>query len=243
MGLRSIFAQRDKPTPMGAAAPELHSIAAGVAAGSPPMYGDELPDVVNYSPREARSWRGRLEFGAPSTPATDTADAQLRIAHTGQGSPDPRAVWGSASPAGLNFTAPHGVEQRAFDPAAHVVAVNPQGAPVRNRAGSTGEDTARPSTFAAALFQRPFDQFAEYGPSSIDKLPMISPIASVPIQDTAGIAGALPSASGTTARAMEAIGVRVNTFRTIPSAWDEQLVDNGGAAAQVSSARSRGWRA
>lgn len=241
MGFRSIFAKREQPAPVGAAEPDLHTSSAGVAAGSPPQYGDELPDVVNYSPREARSWRGRLEFGAPAAPATDTADAQLRLAHAGAGAPDPRAVWGAASPAGALFTAPHGVELREFNPAEAVAPVNPQGAPARNRAGSTGEDPARPSTFAAAIFQRPFDQFAEYGPSSVDKLPMISPLASQPIQDHAPVAGALPSASGTTARAMEAIGVRGNTFRTIPATWDEQLVSDE-TPTPVESARARGWR-
>lgn len=234
---------REKPAPVGANVPDAHAasfVPAVSIVGGPAA--DELPDAINYSPRTVRSYRGREEFGALQGPAYDTPDAQLRGEHAHTGPIDPRAVWGAAMPAGALFTAPPAVELRQLDPAAAVVE-DAQAAPTRNRAGSTGEDTARASTFSSYLFVRPFDQSAEYGPTSVDKLPMTSPLAAHPIRDTAGVPGGLPSPSGDgPAAGMEAIGTRMNTFRTIPGNWDDQLVANAGAAVSDAAARNSGWR-
>jgi len=238
----------DTSSTLGAAMPGAHTAAATPAVVE--VFGDELPNTSHYAPRAARSYRGRQSFAPPQGPATAESHGSLPSAHVGYGSPDPRGVWGgTAGHTGPTDERLRPAEEVNLQQQAVPVVAHAEGPPMEFRAGGGGKDNTRSSRFALALFARPFDQWASYGPSATPKIPSASPLASRPLSYAESVRGALPAPGGGGPTGMEAVGGQPNSVRLLPRAWDVALVNNGTAApvadrngGQVTSQRAAGWR-
>lgn len=124
-----------------------------------------------------------------------------------------------------------------------------QAAPDPPRAGSTGADPARPSQVPRWLFFRLFDQGIAQRLGE-QKIALASPLASTPISHANDTPDGVPNPGGAGSTGMQPISAQRNSFRLIPTPWDEQLVNTGAvsptydpAQAASSSQRSRGYRA
>lgn len=239
-----------------AAVPQAHTATA--IPGVIDVPGDELPDLVSDAHASSRKWRGVETPGrAQGTPATSTGGGGVLVNdHAQVGVPNPRAVWNTDTPAG-EHAGPIGADAELRRPQTETlgnfrveVDRDPQQAPMPPRAGSTGDDPARPAQLVGWTFLRAFDKWAaeNLAPPGLDKVAYRSPLASRPIDYTNAVPGMLPSPGGGQAtEPVGRVGPQPNSVRLLPRAWDELLVNNGtGQAAAVQTSeqtrRATGWR-
>ena len=203
---------------------------------------DDDYQLVNASPREARSYRLAQYAATPAGPATDQTMGATPSVHADRGQADARHVWGGTA----GTTGP----AEAQRPAAEVISAGVMGeainsaAPIdRPRAGSTSADPTRPSVMPKWFFLRAFDQWAQYGVPALDKLEMASPIASRPLAFDAPVAHAIPSAGGSGDTRTEGVGIPGLTTRLLPAPWDTQNMapEQTAGVAHTDQQRARGW--
>ena len=234
-------------------APQTHSPSATVVES--PTVEPAMPAVVSLASREVRGWRARVYADAtpPREIPTEVDGDKLAAGHARPGHPDPNAreLWDAPAQAGnpghVREDQQPAPELLANTPAGANV-VTPAPAPVRPRAGFTGEDNTREAKGWRWLFLRPFDQWAAEHPGSLDKLPSAGPLASRPPTFVEAVSGAVPApGGGFSAPGMTPVGGERNSVRLLPRAWDAAVVNDGAGqqdatAARSSSARARGWR-
>lgn len=200
--------------------------------------GTNMPaqDTPAYATSYFRSFRPSEPATAPQFAGTEAnLPAQLSD-HMTLGKPDERR--------GVNTRV---ATDRSLEaqPEAHALTWNtqsfaPQQAPVRARAGFTGEDPARAARTVRNLYQRAFDQ--TIGQIMGVKQMMAAPLAQLPLDQADAAPGALPSASPAGANRKAGWGLMPNTYRLLPRPWDEQLVTGGTstAAYDAMAAQARG---
>lgn len=224
--------------------PEAHLASAPLPASvQDEMHRDDDLQPANYSPRESRSYRA-VAYGAPAAgPATEAVMGSQIDAHTTAGRPDPRAVWGGTAghPGATDESLRTSPE--VLDNSRAVEAINVQPLIAQPKAGSTSADNTRESSMPRWLFFRPFDQWAQYGPAAVDKIPSASPLASRPLAFAAPLEHAIPSAGGTGDTLAQGDSLGQNTVRYLPQPWDEDVVTTNVAAttSHDASQRARGW--
>lgn len=226
-----------------AATPEAHT--SGVVVDDP---RDELPGAAqlaaDFPQRGAFAFRmtGR-PMTYPNMTARDQGAAGTSTAsvHASLGQPDPRRQSDTLTTAGYPVSperTSNSREEFTSDP--HGAVVNPVSAALTvNKAGSTSNDPAHIAGMPRYLYNRPFDQWAAHHPLEISKLPMPSPLASVPIQQTMPTPGGGVSpggVSGTTS--LDPVGVWRNTVRMTPVPYDETAV----VGTNVQPVTARRWR-
>lgn len=211
---------------------------------------DALEDAGDeYAGRQAaptvnRAFRALTRAGNAAGDVALGDDQTTRArAHLDRGRPDPRR--NDQVPSG-HPSAPETPFQSQGEErhnARHDVAINPESAPTRPRQGFTGADPTRAARFQFVTLLRRFDQaIGRQHPGPITKVAMDSPLAARP-PERKRLAGARPSATGSTGTGMTPAGPQRNTFRLVPGAWDERLVNDGSRATDAAaSRRDRGWR-
>jgi hypothetical protein len=218
---------------------------------------DQLPDAgINYAPSSPRAFRAQPRFGTPPGPDTDrpTAGESYTDVHMSRGKPTERQQWGALYPAGYQQP-----KQESLRPSPEYLAnERTDRSPAirveidRPRAGSIGTDPTRPSMVPTWLFNRPFDQWAEYGPAhGLPKIEQPSPLASTPLHFANPVPYSVPYAGGDAPTFMQPVGIQPNTMRIVPRAWDDLLVATGRGvdvpesvpiAGTEGQRRARGWR-
>lgn len=244
------------PGQVGAAAtPAAHTADAPVRGYDPAE--DEIAvdrrTMADVVPAEVRRWRAPARAIAPAAAGPAAADGvggAMPMAHADPGRPDPRHVWDSGPIGAAGYPLPK-TEGLYPSPETLInvrpdVVIAPSPAPVRVRAGSTGDDATRPATVPLWLFFRPFDKWSSEanGITGVTKIEEASPTASLPIHDTADVIEPIPSAGGwRAASGMAGAGASPNTTRLIPRSWDELLITTAQTGTPEAARRAGGWRA
>lgn len=233
------------PAQVGAAnVPDAHlSDDAPGAQSGVDFTGDEFESWPSSTvPSSARNWRSSGRSATPAVGIGLGTDQTTRAnEHANPGKPDGRRT---ERELGGHPGSPELVSLSPSPESPHndrdAVAINPEPAPQRARQGFTGADPARVAQTQRTHFIRPFDQNMAQHPGPVEKVGQANPTAARP-PDRARLLGGLPSPMGSESSAREGVSAQLNTFRLRPRAWDELLVNEGGAPAPV-SARARGWR-
>ena len=198
--------------------------------------GDSLPA---QPPATVPASRLRLRMAPTTGPAAPVGQAAERDRHLSPGTPDPRRTGGPhGDPAAGAPDAGDYVNRRTPADVHHTPG------PTRNRAGSTSADPARPAKMPHAFTIRPFDKWRNPTPGAVPKIEQPAPsAASAPM--VRHPRGTRPNPAGNTPdTARGVVAAHRNTFRLIPTPWDEQLITTGNpAAAAPPNRRATGWRA
>lgn len=220
----------------------IHDKAAAPAASAQLLdTGDTLPTVAPTTARAGLRLRlPQQTTGADAAPGTEAAE---RDRHLGPGVPDARRTGG-----------PHGdpaagaPDDTAYVNQRYAADVFDVGAPDRPRAGSTSKDPARPARMPHAFVLRAFDKWRNPTPGAVPKISQPAPQAAAtpavlhPAATRASRMGNTPDAPTGVLR-----GPQRNTFRLIPTPWDEQVINPAAAPQAVqatqASRRATGWRA
>ena len=199
--------------------------------------GESLPE--QHAPAVPASGL-RVRAGRRVLPAQDPApgtQAGERGLHAHPGEPNPRLTETASPAAGAPD---HG------DYVNHRIASDSRtiAGPTQNRAGSTSADRPRPAKTSHAFTVRPFDKWRNPTPGAVPKISQPAPrAAQAPMVGRP--VGTRPSRMGNapdtpTGRILS----RANTFRLIPTPWDEQLItEEAPGQVQTTARRASGWRA
>jgi hypothetical protein len=223
-------------------------------ADAPPTYdvrGDDLPTDTpeGDQPQYVTSrWRAPMMLAGPGSGGA-AFDGNPVSDHASRGVPDRRRQYGASQPAGYPEPADESLrpspEELSNSRTAPVLV--PSDAPPRARAGSTGEDPARPAEVARWLFNRPFGKWAADDAPAIVKIESLPPLAASPYAQADPTDPAYyspnPGGDGLTVNSNATAGSHANTVRPIPRPWDENLTVNDPAAPDTSTLPSgRRWR-
>lgn len=221
------------------AVPGAHTVAAAANLDR----RDDMPPEANddASLHLGSRWRARSTTSGMVGPGLDGSTLG---AHYDNGQPDARRQWQAQAPAG--YPEPATDELRAgteqLSNTRELSQINAQSAPVRNKAGSTGEDPARPAWIPRWLFNRPWGQWMADGAPSIVKLEQLAPTAGLAYaqHDPTEHGEPSPGGNGITVTGF-GVDSAPNTYRLIPRSWDERLTVSDPTAPPVASMRRR-WR-
>lgn len=189
--------------------------------------GTEMGEQASTAPTgSVRSFRaGSRGLAAAASPSFDSTKDTRADAHTGTGEPDARRgtttvlTPAERSPIGEGYA-----NQREANTFA------PEAPPERPKAGFTGADPTRPAMRLRPLLMRWFDKGIAEHPGPVVKVEQAGPLAGRPRAGLSDVAGGQAFAGGSTGTQSEGIGLRPNSFRIMPKAWDALLVDTGGPA-------------
>lgn len=226
-----------------AATPEAHT--SGVVVDDP---RDELPGAAQVAADFPQ--RGAFAFRMtgqpmlyPNQSARDQGAAGTSTVgvHESRGTADPRRQSDTLTTAGYPVSPERTSSSREeFRSEPHgAVADMVSAALTVNKAGSTSNDPAHLAGVPRYLYDRPFDQWAAHHPPEVSKLPMPSPLASSPIQQTVPTPGGGVSPGGVSGvTTLDPVGVWRNTIRMAPTPYDETAV----VGTAVQPVTGRKWR-
>lgn len=213
--------------------------------------GDDLPaDVPDGDPPQyvGSRWRAPMMLAGPGASGA-AFDGDPIGDHSGRGVPDRRRQYDSTTPAGYPEPASESLrpspEELSNSRTAPVL--TPSDPPPRAKAGSGGNDPARPAEVARWMFNRPFGKWAADDAPAIVKIESLPPLAASPYAQADPTDPAYyspnPGGDGITVNNNGSAGSHPNTFRPVPRPWDENLTVSDPEAPPASPTGSgKRWR-